>query len=749
MTAGGDRIVAQQVELAIGELDNLWILPSVAAKIFSAVFLDDSKTNLSELIESDAALCAQMLSVSAKEGIYLSESNPSIKAVVRKLPAQKVQETLLSIELAEDLQVLRIGTELQGPSKKDLVLHNCAVACAAEFIAEKMEQGPDAQLCYLAGLLHDIGKMAFVKAMPKSFSRIAEEAKSQGVSFSKVEQTHFGLDHTILGQRLGRKWSFPESITLAIWLHHSNPAFTTQNIPNVKIAHVVQTANTIARKCGLGDSGNYESAEVDESTMQLLGLSDEDIKRIISNLPEKVQQKSGLLGLDEPQTPAVFSDVAYLSAVKLAGEKNKLSAEAQRLRKTTGVFEFTKEFLSGIDQRCDLFCLTKHFVHCWQKNFQTGPVCLYLVSSEDGPLVTAAAESLSQTTALYVNRPDDADPIPDSIIHQFDILNPQEHLDWLFKQLSIEFDIRQSKLIPLLSGSRAIGALVFELRYPADIELFRETFQTCASMGAAVLDMSIAGTRQQRYAENFSELLSTPKKELPKKAEPSQKGEPSSLIEALAEMAAGAAHELNNPLSVISGRVQILEQRESDDEKKTTLKQIRDNAEEITRIINDLMSFAEPTEARPAKTSVQLLLDEASQLAAQRMGLEKINMDISIKTGADEVFVDSAQIVSSLANIFANAVESYEDNSGIIEVSADSEPEKDFVTVRIRDEGRGMEPQTLEKAVYPFFSSKTAGRKRGMGLAYAQRLIQLNGGRLDIQSQPGSGTTVTINLPTA
>jgi signal transduction histidine kinase len=67
--------------------------------------------------------------------------------------------------------------------------------------------------------------------------------------------------------------------------------------------------------------------------------------------------------------------------------------------------------------------------------------------------------------------------------------------------------------------------------------------------------------------------------------------------------------------------------------------------------------------------------------------------------------------------------------------------------LQIADSGCGMDEETLRKATQPFFSAKPAGRKRGMGLALAQRIIQSNGGSLDITSQPGKGTTATILLP--
>jgi signal transduction histidine kinase len=99
-----------------------------------------------------------------------------------------------------------------------------------------------------------------------------------------------------------------------------------------------------------------------------------------------------------------------------------------------------------------------------------------------------------------------------------------------------------------------------------------------------------------------------------------------------------------------------------------------------------------------------------------------------------------------MANVISNSLESYTDKMAPIKITAEAE-EPGLVKVQISDLGCGMDKDTLRKATHPFFSSKPAGRKRGMGLAYAQRLIQLNKGSLQITSQPGRGTTVTISLP--
>jgi signal transduction histidine kinase len=104
-------------------------------------------------------------------------------------------------------------------------------------------------------------------------------------------------------------------------------------------------------------------------------------------------------------------------------------------------------------------------------------------------------------------------------------------------------------------------------------------------------------------------------------------------------------------------------------------------------------------------------------------------------------------MVSALANCLVNAIDAYQDRLGPIAIHVAPAAQKGYVVFCIRDEGCGMDEQTLRKAITPFFSFKPAGRKRGLGLSYAARVTRLNKGFLSIQSRLGEGTEVNITLP--
>jgi len=395
--------------------------------------------------------------------------------------------------------------------------------------------------------------------------------------------------------------------------------------------------------------------------------------------------------LDLPQAEAAYCDIVHSTAARLARDNTKLSLENRQLQTASSHLDFATELLLSINPSDPPIEVAENFAVRWQKFYQTGPVCVYLASPSGGQSLEAVVvEKLAQTKNVMLEAPAQTPAIPPALSNKFAILNARDCADWMFEQLDVDFSLSQTKIVPLLASGRAVGAMAFELRYPGDAELFREKFKAAACLAGSILDMAITSANQQRFAEQFVELFGKlesaqrrPAVETPEKKTRPRIATDGSLV-ALAEMAAGAAHELNNPLSVISGRAQLLAGAETDQKKKQILEQIQQNAEELSEIIQDLMSFAGPPQPRPARTNVKQMLDEAIQLASQKTGVEQINAQTQIGEQIEDVFVDSGQIVSALANVISNSLESYTDPLGPIKITAQSDESGDFVKRRRR-----------------------------------------------------------------
>ncbi len=737
-----DTTIAQQVELTIGRLDLLSTLPCVAAQFFPRLQQGHfSFSALVDIIESDPALTTKILSLTEQQGLRLPDERFSLRSGLDRLAAGLVRDALFSVKV--------VYAPERIDNRKQLMLHSLAVACCAKDIAEITLPQMDSHLAYCAGLLHDIGKFALEEAMPKSFTRIIEEARLQRASACIIERKYLGTDHTIFGRRLAQKWRLPDAIGLAIWLHHSNTVTIYQNMSEARMTAIVQLADSVARQSDIGQSGSFDSPAEIEPIANVLGIDIEQLKPIRRGLAKQVEQRAKVLGLDISDAISRYADAAGATAAKLAHDNTGLSDENRRLQMVSSHLDFVTEFLLSVNSAAGAIDIAESFATRWQRFYQTGMVCLYLAPIADSQTLEAVViENLSQSKTVVLKAPAATPAVPKAIANSFGILDAQDYVGWIFEQLDVEFDLSRTKLVPLLSGKQAIGAVIFELHWPGDAELFEEDFRTATSIAGAVLDMALAWQRQERFAEWFAKLILIPAERGPSKpGEIQPKISTDRLLGALAEMAAGAAHELNNPLSVISGRAQLLAKAETDKEKKRIINQIERSASQISQIIEDMMSFAEPPKPKPTQTDVKQILDESVQLTSQKTKIEHINAQIEIANDMKSVFVDSAQVVSAVANIITNAIESYTDKPGYVKITAELAKFGDFVKLAIKDSGCGMDSRTLQRATQPFFSVKPAGRKRGMGLTHAAQFIQRNGGSMEIASEPGQGTTVTIYLP--
>ena len=632
----------------------------------------------------------------------------------------------------------------------------------------------------MAALLHDIGKFLLDEAMPKSFDTLLEQAKAGKTSFCQVEQANLGVDHTILAKRFAQKLRLPSDIILGLWLHHSHTGAISQ-MPQARIAAVVELADIIVRRAGIGESGNYEEQLSPDAIAGTLGLTAEQIKQVEQQLPDMVGNKSEAVGLNILKLGWAYCDALRATAGQLASDSSKLFEESARLQSNASYFDFIKELIPKINSSTSAIELAKDYAVAWQNFYHTGPVCVYLDDEVEANVIEGAiVEEQGKAKTIVLEVPADAELIPQQMNEKFVVLDAENNIDWLFEQCNVKFDLSRTKIAPLqaadgfdkLTAGRTVGVIIFELRHPVGDDI-AERFGPAARFGGAILDMLGTISSQQWYAEKFAQALGQTPDTRHQTTDRRPQTEDSS--EVLVEMAAGAAHELNNPLSVISGRAQLLAKSESDPDRKRILEQIQQNAGELSGIIDDLMSYANPEQPRPTETAVRQIINDAVDLTKQKKQINQLDIKIDIAPDTPGVFVDSAQMACAISNIICNGLEAYASGTadkdpasfeelrradiqgqalrqssgqtGAIAIEVTADKANRTVSMQVIDSGRGMDAQTLAKATHPFFSARPAGRKRGMGLAHAQRLIEINHGTLSLVSQPDKGTTVTVVLP--
>jgi PAS domain S-box-containing protein len=213
-------------------------------------------------------------------------------------------------------------------------------------------------------------------------------------------------------------------------------------------------------------------------------------------------------------------------------------------------------------------------------------------------------------------------------------------------------------------------------------------------------------------------------------------------LTALGEMSAGIAHELRNPMAVIAGYLALVSKKAAAPEQKI----IRDVVTEINgmnRIIDDLLTFARPASLNRVRLNIRELIEGCVANVLQAKGGDartRAVLDLpDIEVSLDEVLMRQA-----LTNLVQNAVEAMPEG-GTLTVQGMSTGRE--LSLAITDTGSGIPRDKLKKIFLPFFTTKDTGV--GLGLALVHKIVLSHGGRIDVQSSEGRGTTFTVILPTA
>ncbi len=210
-------------------------------------------------------------------------------------------------------------------------------------------------------------------------------------------------------------------------------------------------------------------------------------------------------------------------------------------------------------------------------------------------------------------------------------------------------------------------------------------------------------------------------------------------LTALGEMSAGIAHELRNPMAVISGYLTLLSKK-TDPASQAIIRDITAEINGMNRIIGDLLTFARPAALNRVNVRIRELIDGCVGTV-----LQATNADSRIKTVVDidgiEMQADEVLMRQAFTNLLQNAVEAMPEGG---ELSIAGRAGRNLV-LHIADTGMGIAPDALKKVFLPFFTTKDKGV--GLGLALVHKIVLSHGGRIEVKSTEGRGTTFTVILP--
>ena len=218
-------------------------------------------------------------------------------------------------------------------------------------------------------------------------------------------------------------------------------------------------------------------------------------------------------------------------------------------------------------------------------------------------------------------------------------------------------------------------------------------------------------------------------------------------IASVAEVAAGVAHEINNPLGIIQNYITLLKRKPAiDDDSQQKLSKVEDELQRISGIVESLLSFSRRKTLPMKRVNLAAVLDETLLLLNHKLKEKQIALRRTQNADEAPIIGDENQLKQVIMNLVVNSIDAVAE-AGTIEIALNARQEEGYVELAVTDNGSGIPPEVMDKIFDPFFSTKLGKKNTGLGLSICQHIIEAHQGIITCAS--AEKTIFNIRLPIA
>lgn len=724
-----------------GFLDDLEQLPTlspVAVRLIEATASEETGIReIVRLIETDQPLVAKVLKIANSPHFGSRQGISTIERAAGLLGKDLIRSIVLSASVFDCFR----------PKASDRFnlfhfwSHSAAVAIASEILARRLGFGEPME-AFVAGLLHDMGKLILAYWDRDQYEKTVAAAYQSQCRLLEMEEETLGIGHTSAALRVMEKWRFPRQISQAAWLHHQ-PLSHFGEAPGRDLGFIVKCANCLSHLYRIGDGGNTVEYWSMDRLAAALEIRPNQLDTIAAQVVRRFEEVSSFFDWEADSSDLYLASVNHANQ-ELAEMQIAQAAAVGRLERRERVLEATYSLNQSLDQAHGMAEGLNRVLQAIGSFLpHAGMVGFIAVRRSKGLEGCIKATAEGPVKRYFI-------PLPESRLQQFGALPPRRQIDFLLQALRTDnsqdqesassiIDSDDLVVLPLSADGTALGYLLVQAdtatpHFDDWLALGRKFAQSASLFLHRMLLTERLRSQSEELAQIGRKIEETERRLFH-----------SERLASVGRLAAGAAHEINNPLTIIAGHAELLLDSMADESDAKPLREILRQASRISEITSQMMGFARPAEPRIDTVALPALLERTLEMLDQRIRLANVEVHKDFDEVPD-IAADPKQLEQVFLNLMLNAVQAMP-QGGDLRLRIGLDEEGKGVQIDIHDSGVGIAPQDLSSIFDPFFTTKSEREGTGLGLAICLTIVRNHGGRILVSSSQGQGSTFRILLP--
>ena len=695
---------------------NLPVIPQILVQLIDLCSQEDIDLQaVARLVKKDAALAAKVLQLCNSAFIGARSAFADVTQAVVYLGADTVRNLAISVSVQ---QVFR-RVESNGLLNIDRFwYHSYENAILAQRIAEATGYTNPSE-AYLAGLVHDLGKLLMWMAFPGKYAPLLLKGiRCQGGRLAFLEQEKLHINHCDAGAWLLRQWGLPSLISDAVRYHH-HPV--DEVVEALALTRIVYLADLLSHS----DDPEQECNEV---AAKLFRLAPGKVNELLEGVDEQIHEVARRLGIRIP------------SATKSALEPEE--PESKKIHKQT-----TRELINRVH---DISQLCGHLQSLLRAEsvdqilatveesllilFNLEPSLVLLLTDDDTRMqaITSSQNKLAnQAASLNFTIAHHEHSLPaqclslGQLLHSF-MARPDMDPTMLDSQIISLLGSEGMLLIPLQAGSVKIGALVLGVSKNEHLNIISQSDPLLLLAGQAGMAIHIQRLSEQEAQRKIADQL---------------KG--------AAMLARRIAHEINNPVAILQNYLKVLELKLKDNgDIQEELRIMAEECGRIGTITSQLQDITRSEQISPDKElDLNTFLDKTIRLYQAGQDREgEVSLHFQPAPEPIALTTDENALRQIITNLIKNALEAVgSEGTVLVEVATGKQDHDHQVCIRVCDNGPGLDP-AVKDTLFQAGTTTKGGGHGGLGLAIVSNLVHHLGGMVEVVEQDGN-TIFSITLP--